>query len=136
MKLSISAEVKEIIKQGSCDGFLYFLPNQQLDRTTYVEVNKVLEALEGKWNRSKKAHVFTRPAQDCIDQALIDETITDRKTILQFFETPPALAERVVELAEIQDQMTVLEPSAGRGRLLEAIHGSPDIGVIAIEIDP
>jgi len=39
----------------------------------------------------------------------------------QLFPTPPELARRVVELADIQPGMRVLEPSAGTGNLLRAL---------------
>lgn len=39
----------------------------------------------------------------------------------QLFLTPPALAERMVELAEIEPGQRVLEPSAGTGNILKAI---------------
>lgn len=49
------------------------------------------------------------------------------------FPTPPALARRVVELAEIEPGMTVLEPSAGTGALLDALPAGC-CAVTAIEI--
>ena len=39
----------------------------------------------------------------------------------QLFATPPELAQQVVDLAEIGEGMTVLEPSAGTGALLEPL---------------
>jgi protein-L-isoaspartate O-methyltransferase len=52
----------------------------------------------------------------------------------QLFPTPPELAARVVELAEIGAGHSVLEPSAGTGRLLDAL--PPDVGrVVAVEIN-
>ena len=54
--MKISNTVLDIL--GNCevqDNVLY-LPNVQLDRADYTAVNKVLEALGGKWNR--KAKVF------------------------------------------------------------------------------
>ena len=38
-----------------------------------------------------------------------------------FFPTPPALVERVIDLADIEDGMEVLEPSAGKGDLAVAV---------------
>jgi protein-L-isoaspartate O-methyltransferase len=54
-------------------------------------------------------------------------------TAPQLFPTPPDLARRVVELADIRPGMTVLEPSAGTGALLDAI-GTHD-GVTAVEVN-
>ena len=55
----------------------------------------------------------------------------------QLFPTPAALAARMVELAEIQPGMCVLEPSAGTGNLAKAIRGAvPGAHLDLIEIDP
>lgn len=51
----------------------------------------------------------------------------------QLFPTPPALARRLVGLAEIQPGHTVLEPSAGTGNLLRAL--GDDCQVQAVEIN-
>jgi protein-L-isoaspartate O-methyltransferase len=51
----------------------------------------------------------------------------------QLFPTPADLARRVVELADIRPGMTVLEPSAGTGALLDAL-GTHE-GVTAVEIN-
>jgi protein-L-isoaspartate O-methyltransferase len=48
------------------------------------------------------------------------------------FPTPPEVARRVVELADIQPGQRVLEPSAGTGCLLEAL---PDTPIVAVEIN-
>jgi methylase of polypeptide subunit release factors len=39
----------------------------------------------------------------------------------QLFPTPPDLARRMVEMANIQPANTILEPSAGTGRILDAL---------------
>ena len=51
----------------------------------------------------------------------------------QLFPTPPALAARMVELAEIAPEHRVLEPSAGTGNILRAIGNAPD--KVAVEIN-
>lgn len=55
----------------------------------------------------------------------------------RLFPTPPQLADLVAWLAEIQNGMHVLEPSAGTGSLLKAVRAlQPDCLIIAIEINP
>ena len=55
----------------------------------------------------------------------------------QLFPTPPALAARMVELAEIQPGMCVLEPSAGTGNIARAVAaGEPRAHLDLIEINP
>lgn len=113
-------EILQGVASHGCDGDKAVI-RQQLDRPTYQKVNKVLEALGGVWNRKAKAHVF-----DGIDAAVVigDAVSTgeyiDEKKEYQFFETPPELARKVVEVANIRKGMTVLEPSAGKGALARA----------------
>lgn len=51
----------------------------------------------------------------------------------QLFPTPPDLARRMVELAGVQPGERVLEPSAGTGRLLDALPDGCD--VVAVEVN-
>ena len=54
----------------------------------------------------------------------------------QLFPTPPDLAARVVELADIQPGHTVLEPWAGTGNLVRAIRdAAPEAIITAVEIN-
>ncbi|MBE0548355.1 MAG: DUF3560 domain-containing protein [Rubrivivax sp.] len=61
----------------------------------------------------------------------------------QLFPTPPGLAARMVDLASLAIGMRVLEPSAGTGRLLEALPGIVPFGqvrqtalqVVAVEVN-
>ncbi len=52
----------------------------------------------------------------------------------QLFPTPPALAKRMVTEADIEEGMSVLEPSAGTGRLIQAMDGIHNITVLAVEM--
>jgi phospholipid N-methyltransferase len=54
----------------------------------------------------------------------------------QLFPTPPDVCERMVELAEIESGMRVLEPSAGTGNIVQAIINTDKAHpVVAIEIN-
>ena len=101
----------------------------QLERSLYMKVNKVLEALGGKWNRSAKAHIFTPyDGGPCHNgDAVTAGEYVDPKAEYEFFETPPELAVQIVRLADVYGK-TVLEPSAGKGALAREIEkqgGSP-----------
>ena len=120
MATRIDAGVVEILRDvvsSGCSGDRARITSQ-LDRKVYLKVNQVLEALGGKWDKKAQAHVF-----DGIDAAVVigDAVVTgeyiDEKKEYQFFETPPAIAEQVIEAADIQRGMSVLEPSAGNGAL-------------------
>jgi type I restriction-modification system DNA methylase subunit len=136
--MEIKTEILSIIESGTTQNNLYFLPNTQLDRKTYLEVNKILEALGGKWNRKEKAHVFPENIESAIDDVVltgeVDTPISEKKKY-QFFETPVGLARQLVEMADISPGQFVLEPSAGSGRIAEAIR---DAGVMpdCIELNP
>lgn len=89
----------------------------QLDRKLYVAVNKVLEAMGGKWNRSAKCHIFDSEARANVEEASLLGEYTDWKKVNQFFETPPDLAEEMIMIAGIGSDSLVLEPSAGKGAI-------------------
>lgn len=55
----------------------------------------------------------------------------------QLFQTPPSLALRLVSLLALQPSARVLEPSAGLGRLIDAIdYTQPRCPVLAVESAP
>lgn len=116
--MKISNEVANVLANSRIDGQELFLPSEQLDRKLYLAVNKVLEAIGGKWSRGKKAHVFDCYPEYKIEEILLIGEYTDAKKEYQFFETPPELTKRLVDMAEIQPGESILEPSAGRGAIL------------------
>ncbi len=94
-----------------------YLPKMQLERKQYLAVNKVLAGIGGKWNRKAKAHIFEDCPEEVIEQILFTGEYTNQKKEFQFFETPEELAKEMIEMAEIKENETVLEPSAGRGQI-------------------
>lgn len=137
IKVEISNAVKNILEQGRAESNLYYLPQIQLDRTEYVEINKILELLGGKWNRTKRAHIFSDEKQvQSILGSLEKGEVIDKKKTYQFFETPKEIAEQMVKLADIKYQdynnedisndvatlfQDVIEPSAGHGAICDEI---------------
>ncbi|CDX26807.1 Type I restriction-modification system methyltransferase subunit family protein (modular protein) [Mesorhizobium plurifarium] len=119
-RMKISNEILAVLSTATTDGPRLFL-HGELDRKLYQEVNKVLEANGGKWNRSARAHVFSEPAAEAIEQVLLTGEFQNIKQDLGQFDTPDLVAGRVAELAEVRENMTVLEPSAGIGNLVAAI---------------
>ncbi len=106
----------------------YPLPTQarlvgQLDRATYARVDKTLRALGGAWDRRAKAHVFPGDARVRVDEAIITGEVETARD-LGFFETPPSLVARLVEMAGVKRGMRVLEPSAGTGRIVTVLQGA------------
>lgn len=133
--MKIDKDVLKIIDAGTSEGNFYKLPAEQLDRKMYVKVNKVLELLGGKWNKKAKAHVFPESIEDAIDSVILTGEVQDIKKELQFFETPPELARRLVEMAEIKNGMCCLEPSAGKGNIAKIISESVKGTLICCEIN-
>ncbi len=134
----ISTEVADILRAGVWMGLNYTLPGERLPPATYSAVNKVLVALGGKWNRSAQAHAFTTDAKDAMQAALSAGHVVDRQRTLEQFFTPTDLAARMVEAIGLREGMRVLEPSAGNGRLIDAIIGAGvrPCDIYAAEIDP
>jgi len=94
---------------------------QQLDRDQYQQVAKVITKWGGKWSRQDKAFIFRESPQRFIDAYLDDGKIVNDKKAYQFYETPEMLAHVLVKKADIQPGQTVLEPSAGKGRIAQSI---------------
>lgn len=115
----IKPEVLDVLGRATVTENRLVLPGQ-LDRKLYVEVNKVLEALGGTWNRKARAHVFLDDAADVVDAAVLTGEFA-RPQDFGFFETPDALAVQLVKQAAIERQHHVLEPSAGRGAIARAV---------------
>lgn len=134
--MKLSQEALTTISTGVVDLNTFTITAGQLDRKLYLEVNEALENIGGEWNRKLKAHIFDADPTGKIEDLLLTGETINEKQLYQFFETPRDVAERVVELADTQKGMTLLEPEAGRGALLDAV---PDVGarhVTAVELDP
>lgn len=127
----ISDEVKEILLAGRIEGDCYYLPDRQLKRPLYLKVNKVLEALGGKWNRKKRGHIFESIPD--IFKEIEDGEIVDEKKTYQVFETPVDLAKKIIAKASIKDGDDVLEPSAGRGAIARLITNPSRIECVEIQ---
>jgi len=118
MATTVPDNVLGILSTAEIDGNVLRLTCGQLDRKDYVAVNKVLEAMGGKWNRKLSGHVFENDPTDVLDDIILTGEVTDAKREFQAFYTPETVATRLVELANIQDGEFCLEPSAGKGHIL------------------
>jgi predicted RNA methylase len=107
----------------------------KLDRKLYERTNKVLEAIGGKWDRKRKAHVFEQDAFELLEPIILTGEYSRTKQDFGQFDTPKALATEVVNSAEIVPGMQALEPSAGIGNIAVALCEA-GANVMAFEIDP
>ncbi|MDR7094135.1 methyltransferase [Hydrogenophaga laconesensis] len=114
--MRIEQDVMAVLSAANVNGNAVVLTGQ-LDRKLYERTNKVLEAAGGKWTRSAKAHIFPVDAQERIDQIILTGGIEIPKDEFEFFPTPPAVVSLILERAQIEAGMRVLEPSAGQGAI-------------------
>lgn len=137
MPKMIDTDVLEILRGLECDGQNARMTCGQLDRKTYERTNKVLEALGGKWNRKAKAHVFDGDAAELLGDAVATGEYIDAKQEYQFFETPAAVADILLEDASFSTGDRILEPSAGRGALVRAAlgRGADRLHIAAVELN-
>ena len=119
--MKIRDEILSILAMCLIEENVVYLPKVQLERKAYLEVNKHLEHLGGKWNRKAKGHVFDEDPTDSFENMLLTGETTDFKKEFQFFETPAELAKKLVEMADIGTDHYILEPSAGRGAIAKQI---------------
>lgn len=112
----------EVLQKCIVEGKTVKLPNVQLDRKEYLGVKKSLELIGGKWKSGKvQGFVFETDPTDLLSEISGGKKVNLKKEF-QFFATPDELAKRLVVLAEIQKDDTILEPSAGQGAIIKAIN--------------
>lgn len=132
----IADDILDILGECRTEGNTLFLPDRQLERSTYQAVNKVLESIGGKWDRKAKGHVFAEgdPAE-LLDNVILAGEITDLKKQYQFFPTPRPIAEKMCELAELDSTCIVLEPSCGKGDLADVIYEAGVKELVGLELN-
>ena len=114
--MQISETVLNVLSNAVVNGNSLKLV-EQLDRPTYVATNKVLEAAGGRWNRKAQAHLFDGDASEIMDQIILTGQIINKKQELGDFPSPPAVVERLIQIADIEQGMLALEPEAGEGAI-------------------
>lgn len=137
MAKELSKESIEILKKCLVEDKIIRLPTGNLDRKIYLEVKTKLELIGGKWKGNKtQGFVFLEDPSDLLKQISEGENRNIKKEF-QFFATHPDLADRLCELAEIDENNRVLEPSAGQGAIVNAINKLfPDMGIECCEMMP
>lgn len=137
---SISDAALAVLRDGDCDGNRFVIQSGQLAPKLYKEVNTVLERLGGRWDRRQSAHLFDRPVAPMIEAVVASGEFMASRSALGDFETPPALAARLMDygqIAALPPNSIVLEPSAGRGNLARAIAAcNPGVTIWCVEKDP
>ncbi|TFH85226.1 DUF4942 domain-containing protein [Billgrantia azerbaijanica] len=100
------------------------------DKHALAEAEKVLAAIGGVKCRHNHSRwwEFDYDASPIINEVVCSGVIPEQKSH-QFYPTPPGLANKAAELAEIQPHHNCLEPSAGSGNIADMIPQSVCIEV-------
>jgi predicted RNA methylase len=135
----IEQKTVDILDKCNIKENVVFLPNVQMDRKTYLQVNKCLEGIGGKWNKKAKGHVFDSDPIESFNRMLASGKHINLKKELQFFETPAEMATEMIIMADLQNGDTILEPSAGKGAILDSMsryiksNGLQGVNITAVE---
>lgn len=130
--------VEEILKHCTLENNILKLPTVQFNRKSYAEAKKWIEEAGGSW-QGGNTQGFTFPFNpERVFSILKEGKRCNLQQDFQFFETPAAVADWLIMLAGgIHEGDTVLEPSAGRGALIKAIHRAcPTVTVECYELMP
>jgi len=133
--VNIDSDVEQVLRDAILDGSNLTLQGQ-LTRPMYTKVNKVLDLMGFKWSRKDKCHIGQGDTADKLREGLNTGSVVDEKKTYQFFATPPSLAEKMVALADLQPNDRVLEPSAGKGAIVDEIYKWRPGVVFACELNP
>lgn len=126
----VPQDVLQVLRQSVLEGGVLKLPPGRMERKLYEKTNEVLVALGGKWvGRKVQGHVFEEDPAPLLD-TVISLGAYLRPQDMGYFPTPDGLAAQLIEMADLEPGMSVLEPSAGWGALAlraAAIVGSLDL---------
>jgi hypothetical protein len=93
-----------------------------------------LKKIGGKWTGGKvQAFVFPHDPTELLAKIQSGEKVNLKKDF-QLFESPEAVADQIIKLADIPMYSVVLEPNGGNGAIIRRIH--PSCGVFTYEINP
>lgn len=129
---------EEVLKICTLRNNIIYLPDVQLSKATYAEVKKRIEEAGGKWTGGKVQGFTFDVNAERVFGLLQEKGRCNLAQEFQFFETPDEVADWLVSLAgDISPAMKILEPSAGRGAIIKAIHRiCPDIMIDCYELMP
>lgn len=136
-KTSVTDEIKDILLRSEITETTVKLPPEHLDRKVYQQVDTVLRAAGGKWDKRTRVHIFSSDPREALSVALDAGKIQDKRKAANQFFTPPDLAARLCDLAGIGGnyRQRVLEPSAGKGSIAD-IARERGAHVVCVEKDP
>jgi hypothetical protein len=101
-----------------------FLPEQQLARESYLQIQRAIQGIGGIWSRKEQAFVFDSDPSSLWARVLAGEEIDllrEFKKRTQFFATPKEVVRLMMEYFDIGAGYAVLEPSAGDGGIADVL---------------
>lgn len=130
--------VEEILQHCKLENNVMKLPEVQLSKKSYAEAKKWIEEAGGSW-QGGKVQGFVFPFNPQRVFAILNAgKRCNLKQEYQFFATPADLCDWLVSLSGgICPDDRVLEPSAGQGNIVKAVHRvSPESVVDCYELMP
>lgn len=112
---------EKILQNCQWNGEVLTLPQVQFNKKAYLEAKKWIEETGGSWNTSKQGFTWEIDASRVVG-ILLQGKRCNLQQEFQFFATPAKIADLAVsKFTSLSADMTILEPSAGRGALVEAV---------------
>lgn len=130
-------KINEVLKACTVEGMVIKLPPFQLDRAVYLNVKKSMQLIGGIWKGGNvNGFQFNHDPAGLLLQLINNSGRGSGKLHIdfQYFPTPDQLADQLVELAGIEEYDLILEPSAGQGAIINAIHRSHNVDVHYCEL--
>lgn len=111
--------------------YLVVKPVEEMTDAEYDEIKPVIEKAGGHWREKYKGFVFKTDTSH-------NEDYTEDKEKNQFFPTPYTVVKRMIILSGLKElsyclSPKVLEPSAGRGAILDAVRKQCKAKLFAVE---
>ena len=114
--------VEEVLQHCTFKENILYLPKVQLNPKSYTDVKTWITEAGGKWTGGKiQGFKFDFDATR-VASILMSGRRCNLKQEYQFYATPEALADWLVSLSDVKEGYSVLEPSAGTGAIVDAIH--------------
>lgn len=112
----------DVFKACSIDGNTIRLPKEDLGKELYGQVKTIIETNGGSWKGGKiSGFIFDFNPSSIFEKLQAGEKV-NQKQQFQFFETPTEVVNVLISLADLKETDTVLEPSAGQGKIADAVH--------------
>ena len=120
-------ELKELLSNTIIVNSMTASINTQLDRKDFESLKCFFEKIDGKWNTRKNVFVFQREPKEVIAK-FIKDGVAPKKNSNAFFPTPTKIIDEMLEkiMIDVSDDyvfnnLTLLEPSAGTGAIVDRI---------------